>query len=73
MLRKLIRAKNDKIIISDTLLDKNTGMVDADKKNVFFGCVGQLSDIKTYLKLMEEELKTRITDIQNLTSINEMC
>ena len=41
------------------------GAADADKVNVISECVRQLSDMKTYLKLTEEELKNIITDIQN--------
>ena len=62
-LRNLIRAKNTKIIINDT--DKNMGAADADKIDVISECVRQLSDMKTYLKLTEEEFKNIITDIQN--------
>ena len=62
-LRKLISAKNNKVVINDT--DKNMGAADADKEDVVFECVRQLSDIKTNLKLTEEELKTIISEIQN--------
>ena len=62
-LRNLIRAKNTKIIINDT--DKNIWAADADKEDVISECVRQLSDIKTYLKLTEEEIKSIITEIQN--------
>ena len=41
------------------------GAADADKKDVVFECVRQLSDIKTYLKLSEESLKSLTSDIQN--------
>ena len=40
--RKLIHTKNNKIVINDT--DKNMGAADADKKDVVFECVRQLSD-----------------------------
>ena len=33
------------------------GAADADKQGVIFECVRQLSEIKTYLKLTEEEIK----------------
>ena len=38
---------------------------DADKKDMIFECVRQLEDIKTYLKISEEELKNDISEIQN--------
>ena len=40
------------------------GAADADKGDVISECVRQLSDMKTCLKLTEEEIKN-ITDIQN--------
>ena len=46
-------------------MDKNMGAADADKIDVIAECVRQLSDMKTYLKLTEEEFKNIITDIQN--------
>ena len=61
-LRNLIRTKNKEIIINDT--DKNMGAADADKKDVVDECVRQLSDVKTYFKLTEEELKNIISEIQ---------
>ena len=61
-LRNLVRAKNKEIIINDT--DKNMGAVDADKKDVVDECVRQLSDVKTYFKLTEEDLKNIISEIQ---------
>ena len=48
-LRKIIRAKNNKIVIIDT--DKNMGAADADKTVVISECKRQLEDIKTYLKI----------------------
>ena len=53
-LGKLIRAKNNTIVINDT--EKNMGAADTDKKDVIFEFARQLSDIKTYLKLTQEEL-----------------
>ena len=41
------------------------GAADADKEDVISECVRQLSDMKTYLKLTEEEVKNIITNIQN--------
>ena len=38
-------------------MDKNMGGVDADKDDVIFECIKQLSDVKTYSKLMETEIK----------------
>ena len=64
-LRKIIRAKNNKIVIIDT--DKNMGAADADKKDVVFECARQLLNIKTYLKFSEEDLKSIISDIQKYT------
>ena len=43
-LRKLIHAKNNKIVINGT--DKNMGTADANKKDVVFECVRQLPDSK---------------------------
>ena len=37
----------------------------ADKKDVVFECVRQLTDVETYLKLSEEELKIIIPEIQS--------
>ena len=54
-LRNLIRAKNTKIIINDT--DKNMGATDLDKVDVISECVRNLNDMKTHLKLTEENLK----------------
>ena len=62
-LRNLILAKNKSIVINDT--DKNMGAADADKTDVISECERQLRDIKTYLKISEEELKQFITEIQN--------
>ena len=62
-LRQLIRAKNNKIVINDT--DKNMGAADADKSDVISECERQLGDMETYLKILEEELKQFITEIQN--------
>jgi len=45
-LRNLIRAKNTKVIITDT--DKNMGAADADKEDVISECVRQLSDKHIY-------------------------
>jgi len=64
-LRKIIRAKNNKIVIIDT--DKNMGAADADKKDVVFECARQLLNIKTHLKFSEEDLKSIISDIQKYT------
>ena len=44
---------------------KNMGAADTDKEDVIFECVRQLGDIKTYLKISEEELKNFISEIQN--------
>ena len=38
---------------------------DADKKDVILECERQLGDMKTYLKISEEELKEFISEIQN--------
>ena len=62
-LRNLIKTKNDKIIINDT--DKNMGAADADKSDVIFECIRQLSDVKTDNKLTETEIKIIISEIQN--------
>ena len=62
-LGNLIRTKNKSIVINDT--DKNMGAADADKSDVISECERQLGDIKTYLKISEEELKQFITEIQN--------
>ena len=62
MLRNLIKTKNDKIIIYDT--DKNMGAADADKSDVIFECIRQQSDVKTYYKLTENEIKNIISEIQ---------
>ena len=62
-LRNLIRSKNESIIIHNT--DKNMGAADADEKDVILECERQLGDIKTYLKISEEELKEFISEIQN--------
>ena len=43
------------MVINDT--DKNMGAADADKEDIIFECVRQLRDIKTCLKISEEELK----------------
>ena len=61
--RNLIRAKNKSIVINDT--DKNRDAADADKTDVISECECQLEDIKTYLKISEEELQQFITEIQN--------
>ena len=37
--------------------NKKMGVTDADKMDVILECVRQLGDIKTYLKISEEELK----------------
>ena len=62
-LRNLIRAKNKSLVFNDT--DKNMGTADADKTDVIFECERQLGDIKTYLKISEEEIKQFISEIQN--------
>ena len=41
------------------------GAADTDKSDVISECECQLGDIKTYLKILEEELKQFITEIQN--------
>ena len=61
-LRNLIKTKNDKIVINDT--DKNMGAADADKNDVILECTRQLSDVKTYYKLSETEIKNIISEIQ---------
>ena len=55
VLRKLIRAKNCEVVISDT--DKNMCAANADKKDVIFECIRQLHNIKTNLKLMDKKGK----------------
>ena len=71
-LRKSDKAKNDKIIINNT--DKNMGAADAEKSDVIFECIRQLSDFKTYYKLSETEIKNIISEIQtklrNLITLN---
>jgi len=53
-LRNLIRAKNKSIVIKDA--DKNMGTEeDANKTDVISECERQMRDIKTYLKISEEE------------------
>ena len=53
-LRNLFRTKNKSIVIKDT--DKNMGAEeDADKTDVISECERQMGDIKTYLKISEEE------------------
>ena len=53
-LRNLIRAKNKYIVIKDA--DKNMGTEeDTDKTDVISECERQMRDIKTYLKISEEE------------------
>jgi len=53
-LRNLIRAKNKYIVIKDA--DKNMGTEeDANKTDVISECERQMRDIKTYLKISEEE------------------
>ena len=53
-LRNLIRTKNKSIVIKDA--DKNMGTEeDADKTDVVSECERQMRDIKTYLKISEEE------------------
>ena len=39
--------------------------VDVDKTDVISECERQLGDMKTYLKILEEELKQFIMEIQN--------
>ena len=51
-LGKLIRAKNNTIVINDT--DKNMGAADADKKDVVFECARQLSDKKHILNFRKK-------------------
>ena len=41
------------------------GAADADKSDVIFECIRQLSDVKTYYKLTEPEIKNIISKIQN--------
>ena len=63
-LRNLLRTKNKSIVIKDT--DKNMGAEeDKDKTDVISECERQMGDIKTYLKISEEEWKQFITEIQN--------
>ena len=53
-LRNLFRTKNKSIVIKDT--DKNMGAEeDKDKTDVISECERQMRDIKTYLKISEEE------------------
>jgi len=53
-LRNLIRAKNKYIVVKDA--DKNMGTEeDANKTDVISECERQMRDIKTYLKISEEE------------------
>ena len=40
------------------------GAADADKSDVIFECTRQLSDVKTYYKLSETEIKNMISEIQ---------
>ena len=40
------------------------GAADADKSDVIFECTRQLSDVKTYYKLSETEIKNIISEIQ---------
>ena len=40
------------------------GAADADKNDVIFECTRQLSDVKTYYKLSETEIKYIISEIQ---------
>ena len=56
--------RNKSVVINDT--DKNMGTADADKKDVVDECVQQLSDVKTYQKVSEEELKNIIPEIHSL-------
>ena len=64
-LKNLIKTKNNKIIIND--MDKNMGAADADKSDVTFECISlrQLSDVKTYYKLTETEIKNVFSEIKN--------
>ena len=53
-LKNLIRAKNKYIVVKDA--DKNMGTEeDANKTDVISECERQMRDIKTYLKILEEE------------------
>ena len=53
-LRNLISAKNKYIVVKDA--DKNMGTEeDANKTDVISECERQMRDIKTYLKISEEE------------------
>ena len=53
-LRNLIHAKNKYIVVKDA--DKNMGTEeDANKTDVISECERQMRDIKTYLKISEEE------------------
>ena len=54
-------------------MDKNMGAADADKTDVISECERQLGDIKTYLKISEEELKQFITEIQNKLKRSVKC
>ena len=40
------------------------GAADADKSDMIFECIRQLSDIKTYFKLLETQIKSIISKIQ---------
>ena len=40
------------------------GVADTDKTDIVFECTRPLSNIKAYLKLLEEDLKSIISDIQ---------
>ena len=67
-LRNLIRAKNKSIVINDT--DKNMGAADADKTDVISECERQLGNMKTDLKISEDEFQQFITEIQNKLNLN---
>ena len=54
--------KNKSKVINNT--DKNMGAADTDKTYIILECVTQLGDVKTYLKISEEEVKQFITEIQ---------
>ena len=71
-LRNLIRAKNKSMVIKDA--DKNMGTEeDTDKTDVISECERQMRDIKTYLKISEEEWKQFITEIQNKLKRSVKC
>ena len=61
-MKKSDQDKNDKIIIHDT--DKNMRDADAEKRDAIFEHIRQLSEVKTYCKLSDTEIKNIISEIQ---------